>query len=79
MQGTRTFEIIIIRLGLILYMCYHLKYTSPGGGLHLKNTDKLINLGALKSWFVNNIYIFQCMGKIFCVGFESVPLELLTK
>ena len=36
-----------------------------------KNTYELKNLRALKFSLVSKIYIFQCMGKIFCVEFQS--------
>ena len=49
----------------------------PGG--HLKNTNELLNLGALKFSPVNKIDIFQCMGKIFCVEFQMYPLKFNTK
>ena len=41
----------------------------PGG--HFKNLYKLVNLRALKfsTWYKNRI--FQCVGKIFCVEFQS--------
>ena len=46
---------------------------------HFKNTYELLNLRAL--WFshVNEIYIFQCMGKIFCVEFQRYPFKFHTK
>ena len=44
-----------------------------------KNTYKLLNLKALKLSHQNEISIFQCMGKIFCVEFQSVPLIFHTK
>ena len=37
-----------------------------------KNTYELLNLRALNFSAVNKIYIFQCMGKIFCVEFQRV-------
>ena len=40
---------------------------------------KLVNLGALKFSLVNKLHIFQCMGKIFCVEFQSFPLKSHTK
>ena len=45
---------------------------------HFKNTYELFNLRATKFSFVNKIYIFQCMGKIFCVEFQRVPLKFHT-
>ena len=49
----------------------------PGG--RFKNTYELLNLRALKFSPVEKIYIFQCMGKIFCVEFEMEPLKFHTK
>ena len=46
---------------------------------HLKNAYELINLAALKFSPANKIRIFQCMGKIFCVEFQSVPLKFHTR
>ena len=40
---------------------------------------ELLNLRVLKFSPVNEINIFQCMGKIFCVGFQRVALELHLK
>ena len=48
-------------------------------GGHIKNTYELLNLRALKFLPVNKIHIFQCMGKIFCVGFQRYPLKFHTK
>ena len=50
-----------------------------GGGGCFKNTYDLLNLRALKFSPVNKIHIFQCMGKIFCVEFQWVPLKFHTK
>ena len=49
----------------------------PGG--RFKNTYELLNLRALKISHGNKIYIFQCMGKIFCVEFQRCPLKFHTK
>ena len=48
-------------------------------GEHCKNTYELLNLRALKFSPVNKIYIFQCMGNIFCVEFQRYPLKFHTK
>ena len=40
---------------------------------------ELVNLGAHKSSLLNKLHIFQCMGKIFCVEFQRVPLKSHTK
>ena len=44
-------------------------------GGRFKNAYELLNLRALK---IEN-HIFQCMGKIFCVEFQRVPLKFHTK
>ena len=46
---------------------------------HFKNTYELLSLRALKFSLVNKIYIFHCMGKIFCVEFQREPLKFQTK
>ena len=48
-------------------------------GGRFKKTYELLNLRALKISPVNKIHIFQCMGKIFCVEFQRVPLKFHTK
>ena len=48
-------------------------------GGRFKNTYELLNLRALKFSPVHKIHIFQCMGKIFCVEFQRVPLKFHTK
>ena len=54
-----------------------LTYTSPGE--RFKNTYELLNLRALKISKLHKNHIFQCMGKIFCVEFQRVPLKFHTK
>ena len=49
----------------------------PGG--RFKNTYELLNLRALKISMLYKNHIFQCMGKIFCVEFQRVPLKFHTK
>ena len=44
-----------------------------------QNAYELGNLGALKSSLLNKLHIFQCMGKIFCVELQRVPLKFHTK
>ena len=51
--------------------------SSPGG--RFKNTYELLNLRALKISKLHKNHIFQCMGKIFCVEFQRVPLKFHTK
>ena len=43
------------------------------------NAYELLNLRALKIICLNKILIFQCMGEIFCVEFQRVPLKFQTK
>ena len=49
----------------------------PGG--RFKNAYELLNLRALKILMLFISHIFQCMGKIFCVEFQRVPLKFHTK
>ena len=47
--------------------------------LALDNAYELLNLRALKiSMLYKKNHIFQCMGKIFCVEFQRVPLKFHT-
>ena len=46
---------------------------------HLKNAYELLNLNALKFSLLYKIQIFQCMGMIFSVEFQRVPLKFHTK
>ena len=48
-------------------------------GGRFKNAYELLNLRALKISILYKIHIFQCMGKIFCVEFQRVPLKFHTK
>ena len=50
--------------------------SGTGAWGRFKKVYELLNLGALK---FSTLYIFQCMGKIFCVEFRRVPLEFHTK
>ena len=50
-----------------------------GGGGRFKNVYELLNLRALKISMLYTNDIFQCMGKIFCVEFQRVPLKFHTK
>ena len=82
---------ILVRLHFDTEMCprsYRLRILSlnsslvPGqewSGGRFKNTYELLNLRALKFSPVDKIYIFQCMGKIFCVEFQRYPLKFHTK
>ena len=53
-------------------------YVEYQGG-RFKNTYELLNLRALKISKLHKNHIFQCMGKIFCVEFQRVPLKFHTK
>ena len=50
-----------------------------GGGGRFKNAYELLNLRALKISMLYKNHNFQCMGKIFCVEFQRVPLKFHTK
>ena len=63
---------------------YNTPYGSTGlsprcSGGRFKNAYELLNLRALKMSKLHKNHIFQCMGKIFCVEFQRVPLKFLTK
>ena len=49
----------------------------PGG--RFKNAYELLTLRALKISMFHKRFIFQCMGKIFCVEFQRYPLKFHTK
>ena len=55
------------------------KSMTPCAGGRFKNTYELLNLRALKISKLHKNHIFQCMGKIFCVEFQRVPLKFHTK
>ena len=48
-------------------------------GGRFKNAYELLNLRALRISMLYKSHIFQCMGKIFCVEFQRVPLKFHTK
>ena len=50
-----------------------------GAGGRFKNSYELLNLRALKFSMLFISYIFQYIGKIFCVEFQRVPLKFRTK
>ena len=52
------------------------KITARG---RFKNAYEVLNLRALKISMLYKSTIFQCMGKIFCVEFQRVPLKFHTK
>ena len=56
-----------------------IKFGSQWPGGRFKNAYELLNLRALKFSPANKMHIFQCMGKIFCVEFQRVPLKFHTK
>ena len=47
--------------------------------MRLKNAHELLNLRALKISMLYKNHIFQCMGKMFCVEFQRIPLKFHTK
>ena len=57
----------------------HIKTCVSETGGRFKNTYELLNLRALKISILHKNYIFQCMGKIFCVEFQRYPLKFHTK
>ena len=65
--------------GLVSNRWKAITYTTDDPGGVSKNTYELLNLRALKFSTVNKIYIFLCMGKIFCVEFQSYPLKFHIK
>ena len=62
----------------ILQLLQDLLFQQITGG-RFKNTYELLNLRALKISKLHKNHIFQCMGKIFCVEFQRVPLKFHTK
>ena len=75
--GSKQFINISSGDGLLLNWCLIQGIDYLGG--RFKKTYELLNLRALKISPVNKIHIFQCMGKIFCVEFQRVPLKFHTK
>ena len=65
----------------IILLSWHPKAYSPmiPSGGRFKNTYELLNLRALKISKLHKNHILQCMGKIFCVEFQRVPLKFHTK
>ena len=59
--------------------CETVRGGGGGGGVMVKNTYELLDLRALNYPPANKIHIFQCMDKIFCVEFQSVPLKFNKK
>ena len=49
----------------------------PGG--RFNNAYELLTLRALKISMFHKRFIYQCMGKIFCVEFQRYPLKFHTK
>ena len=50
-----------------------------GGGGGSKYSYVFVNLGALKSSLRSKLHSFQCVGKLFCVEFQRIPLKFHTK
>ena len=61
----------------MLLTCQGHIFWQQGG--RFKNAYELLNLRALKIPMLYKNRIFQCMGKIFCVEFQRVPLKFHTK
>ena len=75
----RTILSIFVRLGVVSSVPidgWALFNVITGG--RFKNTYELLNLRALKISKLLKKYICQCMGKIFCVEFQRVPLKFHT-
>ena len=72
-----TSENYFIEAGLIIYASMNWIIIDSGG--RFKNAYELLNLRALKISMLYKICSFQCMGKIFCVEFQRVPLKFHTK
>ena len=79
--------IIILHVYIIIYTCIYMYTLSKIGssnngwwhmGARLKNAYELLNLRTLKISTLYKNHIFQCMGKIFCVEFQKVPLKFHT-
>ena len=67
----------VVDHSIYCWLCAHpLQECSRG---RFKNTYELLNLRALKISKLHKNHIFQCMGKIFCVEFQRVPLKFHTK
>ena len=66
----------LCRNELIIYGIYEIDFNSGG---RFKNTYELLNLRVHKISKLHKNHIFQCMGKIFCVEFQRVPLKFHTK
>ena len=52
-------------------------FVSAGG--RFRNAYELLNVRAFNISMLYKNHIFQCMGKIFCVEFQRVPLKFHTK
>ena len=61
------------------WSCCHPCVLSIAPGGRFNNAYELLNLRALKISMLYKSHIFQCMGKIFWVEFQRVPLKFHTK
>ena len=61
-----------------LWMTWASVFLGYQGG-HFKNMYELLNLKALRNSMLYKNHIFHCVGKIFCVEFQRVPLKFHTK
>ena len=69
-------NVMLVSFGLPQYEA-SLPFLVPGG--RFKNRYELLNLRALKISIFNKNHTFRCMGKVFCVEFQRVPLKFHTK
>ena len=69
---------IWIKLARVMSCCLVVAFKSLPGG-RFKNAYELLTLRALKISMFHKRFIFQCMGKIFCVEFQRYPLKFHTK
>ena len=47
--------------------------------MRFKKAYELLSLRAVKNSLLYKNYIFQCMGKVFCVEFQRAPMKFHTK
>ena len=64
-------------LDLYKYLCQsiisYIRICVLGG---FQKANELLNIRALNFSQLNKMHIFQCLGKIFCVEFQRVPLKI---
>ena len=72
-----SYQTVNIQIDLTSSSASPVHIRGPGG--RFKNAYKLLTLRALKISMFHKRFIFQCMGKIFCVEFQRYPLKFHTK